>query len=32
MSNITDKIMNRVIEWQNRSLNHCYPFIFVDLN
>ncbi|QOR36287.1 IS256 family transposase [Clostridium sp. 'deep sea'] len=30
ISNITDKIMDRVIEWQNRDLNPCYPFVFVD--
>lgn len=30
VSNITDKIMDRVNEWQNRTLVACYPFVFVD--
>jgi transposase-like protein len=30
VSNMTDKIMDRVNEWQNRPLEACYPFVFVD--
>ncbi|HEY8364670.1 MAG TPA: transposase [Haloplasmataceae bacterium] len=30
VSNITEKIMDRVTEWQNRPLEACYPFVFVD--
>lgn len=30
ISNITDKIMPEVEEWRNRSLQKCYPFVFVD--
>ena len=30
VSNITDKVTEKQIEWQNRRLKKCYPFIFVD--
>jgi len=30
ISNVTDKIMDRINDWQNRPLQACYPFIFVD--
>lgn len=30
VSKITDKIMPEVDAWTNRSLQRCYPFIFVD--
>lgn len=30
ISNITDKIMDEVNKWQNRELEKCYPFVFVD--
>ena len=30
VSNITDKVLEQQIEWQNRRLKKCYPFLFVD--
>ncbi len=30
ISNITDKIIDRINDWQNRPLQACYPFVFVD--
>ena len=30
VSNITDKVLEQQIEWQNRRLRKCYPFLFVD--
>jgi transposase-like protein len=30
ISNVTDKIMDRINDWQNRPLQACYPFVFVD--
>ncbi|SHJ63899.1 Transposase, Mutator family [Caminicella sporogenes DSM 14501] len=30
VSKITDKVMPRVKEWQNRLLDHIYPFVFLD--
>lgn len=30
ISNITDKVMDELMEWQNRPLKKCYPFVFVD--
>lgn len=30
ISNITDKIIPRIKEWQNRPLNMVYPIIFID--
>jgi transposase-like protein len=30
VSKIVDRVMPRVTEWQNRRLEECYPFIYVD--
>ena len=30
ISTITDKVLDKQIEWQNRRLKKCYPFLFVD--
>lgn len=30
VSQITDKVMDELMEWQNRALKKCYPFVFVD--
>jgi transposase-like protein len=30
VSKITDKVITRVKEWQNRPLNSIYPFVFLD--
>lgn len=30
ITKITDKIWNDVLEWRNRELKSCYPFVFVD--
>lgn len=30
VSQITDKVMDQLMQWQNRPLKKCYPFIFVD--
>lgn len=30
ISNITDKVMDELMDWQNRPLKKCYPFVFVD--
>ena len=30
VSQITDKVMDELMEWQNRPLKKCYPFVFVD--
>lgn len=30
ISNITDKVIDELMDWQNRPLKKCYPFIFVD--
>lgn len=30
ISNITDRVMEKVGEWQNRPLKKFYPFLFVD--
>ena len=30
ISEITDKVLEELEEWQNRPLNKCYPFLFVD--
>ncbi len=30
ITKITDKIWNDVLEWRNRELKECYPFVFVD--
>lgn len=30
VSDITDTVLPELSEWQNRPLNNCYPFIFVD--
>ena len=30
ISQITDKVIERQIEWQSRTLKKCYPFLFVD--
>lgn len=30
ISNVTDKIIDRINDWQNRPLQACYPFVFVD--
>ena len=30
ISDITDKIMPEILEWQNRPLKKFYPFVFVD--
>lgn len=30
ISNVTDKILPRIEEWQNRPLNDVYPIVFID--
>lgn len=30
ISNMTKAVNEEVIEWQNRKLNKCYPFVYVD--
>lgn len=30
ISQITDKVIDEQIQWQNRPLKKCYPFVFVD--
>ena len=30
ISNITDRVLEEVLEWQNRPLQRFYPFLFVD--
>lgn len=30
ITKITDKIWSDVLEWRNRELKECYPFVFVD--
>ena len=30
VSNITDKIVDLALEWQNRPLEKCYPIVFLD--
>jgi len=30
VSNITDKILPEIQEWQGRSLESCYPIIYLD--
>ncbi len=30
ISQITDKVIDAQLEWQNRPLKKCYPFLFVD--
>ena len=30
VSKMTDKIIPEIKEWQNRSLNSVYPFVFMD--
>src|SRR5699024_2466277 len=30
VSQITDKVMDELMEWQNRPLKKCYTFVFVD--
>ena len=30
ISTITDKVLDQQVEWQNRALKKCYPFLFVD--
>lgn len=30
ISHITDKVIDELMEWQNRPLKKCYPFVFVD--
>lgn len=31
VSKITDKILTRIKEWQNRPLKPVYPFVFMDV-
>lgn len=30
VSNVTDKLMPQIEEWQNRPLAECYPIVFID--